>query len=498
MSLSPAPLLQMTGISRSYPGVLALDRVDFDLQAGEVHALMGENGAGKSTLIKILSGATQATSGEIRIRGDLVRIDSPQRARQLGISTIYQELMLAPTLSAAENVYLGKEPRGAFPVVVDGRRMVQQAQELLDRLSSDIDARTPVERLTTAQQQIVEIARALSIRASILVMDEPTASLSDRETEKLFEVVRSLAHDGMGVVFISHRMDEVYALCDRLTVLRDGRRTGGGTTQAIDREALIRLMVGRDVEWEAAVDDRTPGETVLQIHGLCHRHVRDVSLEVRSGEVVGLAGLVGAGRSEVAQAAFGAEIPRSGTVRLHGQHVRLRRPADGIAAGIGYVPEDRKRQGIIPALPVRANITLASLRSLCRWGFIQATQERAVASRQIAALGVRTAGMEQEIQTLSGGNQLKAILARWLLCDPKVIILDEPTRGIDVAAKAEVHQLIRQLASKGAAVLVISSEMPELMALADRVVVMHEGRVTGTLSRAEATQEAILRLAMAE
>ncbi len=498
MISSAAPLLQMTGITRSYPGVLALDRVDFDLYAGEVHALMGENGAGKSTLIKILAGATQATSGEIRIRGNLVRIDSPQRARQLGISTIYQELMLAPTLSAAENVFLGREPGGTLPLSADGRRMVMQAQELLDRLSGDIDARTPVERLTTAQQQIVEIARALSIQASILVMDEPTASLSDRETEKLFAVVRSLASDGMGVVFISHRMDEVYALCDRLTVLRDGRRTGGGSTQAIDRESVIRLMVGRDVEWETPEDGRTPGDPVLQIEGLCHRQVRDVTLEVRSGEIVGLGGLVGAGRTEVARAVFGADVPRAGVIRMHGQPVNLRRPADGISAGIGYVPEDRKRQGIIPALPVRANITLASLRSLCRWGIIRARLERETAARQIAALGVRTAGMEQEIQTLSGGNQQKAILARWLLCDPKLIILDEPTRGIDVAAKAEVHQLVRQLAARGAAVLVISSEMPELLALSDRIVVMHEGRITGTLTRDEATQEAVLRLAMAE
>jgi ribose transport system ATP-binding protein len=486
--------LEMVGITKRFPGVLALEGVSFDLRGGEVHALVGENGAGKSTLMKILSGALAADAGEIRLDGEPVHIANPRVAARLGIGMIYQELCLAPHLTAGENVFLGREPMRNG--LVDFRRLHAEAQEYLDRLDAGVSSRQRVADLGIAQQQMVEIAKALSEHARFLVMDEPTASLSEAEAERLFGLIRSLRKDGVGIAYISHRLEEVLEIGDRVTVLRDGRRVAGMPVAEATVTQLVRLMVGREIKQVYPKREAMIGPELLLVEGLSRPPaLRDVSFTLRRGEVLGLGGLMGAGRTEVARAIFGADARSGGRILIDGNEARIRSPQDAIAAGIALLTEDRKRDGLALGLPLRANITLANLMAVVRGGLIHAGIEREVAEELVRRVDVRTSGVEQLARNLSGGNQQKVVVAKWLLTKARVFIFDEPTQGIDIAAKAEVYALIEQLAQQGAGIILISSYLPELMALSDRILVLCRGRVTGELSHDEATQERILELA---
>ncbi|MCC6728888.1 MAG: sugar ABC transporter ATP-binding protein [Chthonomonadales bacterium] len=486
----------MFHITKTYPGVRALEDVSLEVLPGEVHALMGENGAGKSTLMKILAGAQPRDSGEIRIDGRAVQIESPQQAMDLGISVIYQEFNLVPYLNAAENIFLGREPAARAPGFVDFGRMYREAESIIGRLGVPIDARMPVSRLSIAQQQMVEIAKATSRRCRIIVMDEPSATLTEHELQSLFQLIRQLKADGVAIVYISHRLEEVFEICDRVTVLRDGHGIATHGIDELTRDDIIRLMVGRELTQMIPKEVATIGEPALEVRRLARKGVlHDVSLTVHRGEVVGLAGLVGAGRTELARAIFGADPIDGGTILVHGREVRVSSPQEAIRLGIGLVTEDRKAQGLVLGMAVRENITLANLRSLSRFSFISSTRERAAARRYVADLGVKTPTIEQTVQNLSGGNQQKVVLAKWLFTDSKVLLFDEPTRGIDVGAKTEIYQLMNRLTAAGVGILMISSELPEVLGMSDRILVMHGGRIAGELSRVEATQERIMQLA---
>jgi rhamnose transport system ATP-binding protein len=490
-------LLRVTDVSKAFDGVQALRGVSFDVRAGEVHALVGENGAGKSTLIKIVTGAHRADAGAVEIGGRAVPENSPLVSRSLGVAAIYQQPALFPDLTVAENVALGCEPRGAWRRVRWGDRRAR-ARELLGRIGARIDPDLPVSALTMPEQQLVEIARALGADARVLIMDEPTASLSGRDVENLFRVIRELRGRGAGIVYISHRLDELSQLADRVTVLRDGSAVATRPMREVDRRELIRLMVGREVA--AVFPKRTVarGAEVLGLRDVGCRAsgVRGASLTVRAGEVVGLAGLVGAGRTELARILFGLTPADSGEIRLGGRPVSIRTPAQAVELGIAYVPEDRRRHGVILEMAVAANASLAVLRRLSRLGFLDFEGERRLAEEYVGKFSIKTASIESPAGTLSGGNQQKVALARWLATKPRVIILDEPTQGIDVGAKSEIHRLMGDLAAEGMAILMISSELPEVLGMSDRVAVMHRGTIAAVLDRSEATQEAILALAL--
>jgi len=486
----------MRGISKAFPGVQALDGVSLEVAPGEVVALVGENGAGKSTLIKILSGCYRADAGEIVLAGRPLGRYSPHQAQQLGISVIYQEFNLAPPLSVAENNFVGRQPRTRLGFV-DFRRMEADAQAVLDSLHLPIDSRRLVNSLSVAQQQMVEIAKAISFQAKIIVMDEPTAVLTDRETATLFDLVRRLRAQGVSVIYISHRLEEIFAIADRVVVLRDGRGVGGLAVAEATVEKIIHLMVGRELTEMFHKEQVALGEPVLEVRGLSRAasRVRDVNLAVRAGEIVAMAGLVGSGRTEIARAIFGADPPDAGEVRVCGRPVRLRSPLDAIRAGMGLVTEDRKAQCLFLILPVRENATSASLGLLSTADFIRFGAERELVASLIAKLRIATPSPEQQVQYLSGGNQQKVVLARWLALKPRVLILDEPTRGIDVGAKAEIYALMGGLARQGVGILMISSELPEILGMSDRVLVVREGGIVAEFSRAEATQEAIMHKA---
>jgi len=488
-------MLRMSGITKRFPGVLALDGVDFELRAGEVHALVGENGAGKSTLMKILNGALTADAGQISIDGRPVHITSPSAAAHLGIAMIYQELCLAPHLTVGENLFLGREPlRGGL---VDFRALHSNAQRYLDELQCDVSSRQRVADLGIAQQQMVEIARALSHKARFLVMDEPTASLSEAEAERLFGIIRSLRDAGVGVAYISHRLEEVLALADRVTVLRDGRVVRANMPVAeTDTPQLVRLMVGREVKQVYPRREARPAEEILRVEGLSRPpDLLDISFSLRRGEILGLGGLMGAGRTELARAIFGADPRATGRLFVEGREVRIASPRDAIAAGLALLTEDRKRDGLALGLPVRANITLADLSRFVSSGLLRIGREREAAQDLARRVDVRASSIEQLVRNLSGGNQQKVVVAKWLLTRARVFIFDEPTQGIDVGAKAEVYRLIEDLADQGAGIILIASYLPELLALSDRVLVLSRGRITGELSREEATQERVLELA---
>jgi rhamnose transport system ATP-binding protein len=490
-------LLRATNVSKSFGGVRALKGVSFDLRAGEVHALVGENGAGKSTLIKVITGAHPADDGTLEILGRPVADNDPVRARALGIAAIYQQPALFPDLTVAENIGLGLEPPGPWRLVRWGERRAR-AERLLRRLGTTISPDTEVRRLSMPEQQLVEIARALGAEARVLIMDEPTASLSDNEVANLFRVIRELKAHGAGIIYISHRLEELPRVADRVTALRDGALVGTRPMAEVSRADLIRMMVGRELSAVFPKRSVPLGDVLLDVRGLGCRAagVRDVSLTVRSGEILGLAGLVGAGRTELAGVLFGLTPADAGDVRLRGRPVTIDSPARAVELGIAYVPEDRRRHGVILDLSVAANATLAVLRKISSAGFLDFRRERDLAGEFVGRLGVKAPSLEAPVGNLSGGNQQKVALARWLATEPAVLILDEPTQGIDVAAKAEIHRLMVDLAGRGLAILMISSELPEVLGMSDRIAVMRAGTVVGTLDRPEATQEKVLSLAL--
>ena len=490
-------LLALTGISKAFAGVQALKGVSFDLRAGEVHALVGENGAGKSTLIKVITGAHLPDEGRIEFDGHPVGELDPVRSRELGVAAIYQQPALFPDLTVAENIAIGLEPGGGWRRVRWGRRHTQ-ARNLLEKIGSTIDPETEVRSLSMPEQQLVEIARALGAEARILIMDEPTASLSDKEVDRLFRVIGDLKSHGVGIIYISHRLEELPHIADRVTALRDGVLVGTRRMNEVTRGDLIRMMVGREL---SAVFPKTfvePGEVVLEVRNLGCRSagVRDVSLSVRAGEILGLAGLVGAGRTELARILFGLTPADAGDIRLRGQAVTIHSPIRAAALGIAYVPEDRRRHGVILDMTTAANTTLATLRTISRFGFLDFRRERDIAGKFVRQLGIKTPSIETRVGNLSGGNQQKVALARWLAANPALLILDEPTQGVDVGAKAEIHRLMSELAGRGLAIVMISSELPEILGMSDRIAVMHGGTIVGEFDRAGATQEAILELAL--
>jgi ABC-type sugar transport system ATPase subunit len=492
LELRPAgqPLLAMRDVSKSFPGVQALSHVDLEVRRGEIHAIVGENGAGKSTLMKILAGVHRPTAGRILWEGNETEIASPQAAQRLGIRMVFQELSLVPDLSVAENIMLGRMPRrGPF---LDRRALIEEARRALATIGSRMNPERLVAALTISQRQLVEIARVVSSGARLVVLDEPTSSLSDHEAQILLNIIRSLKERGIAVIYISHRLHEVQAIAERVTVMRDGRtietRAVAGTTPG----QLVEMMVGR------ALDDVFP-KTVVPIGDICFRAdrlsskaFRDVSLSVRHGEIVGLAGLVGAGRTEFARAVFGLDPFDSGALAIDGKPVHPRNPVQAIRAGIGYLPEDRRLLGIVPPLTIRENLSLSILSRLAVAGFVSGAEERRTAGAATVRLGVVPPDMEVPIETLSGGNQQKVVLGRWLGIQPRLLILDEPTRGVDVGAKAEIHRIIGELAGSGIAILLISSELPEVIAASDRIYVLHEGRVTGEFDRQAASEQAIM------
>lgn len=489
-------ILQIKGVRKRFPGVVALDGVDFGLRAGEVHVLLGENGAGKSTLIKILSGAYHPDEGEILVDGTPVSIRTTSGAQRLGIATIYQEFNLVPQLTVAENLVLGRQPRRFG--IIDKRAMQARARDLLARAGVDADPRAPVASLGIARMQMVEIAKALGMNARVLIMDEPTAALTAGETSKLFQIVRQLRDSGVGIIFITHHLEEIAEIGDRVTVLRDGTSVGEVPADTPEDE-LVRLMVGRSIDQQYPREATEPSgdAPLLEVRNLTRDGVfRDVSFNVRAGEVVGLAGLVGAGRTEVARAVFGADRYTSGEVRVGG--VRLRGGDVGAAmeAGLGLVPEDRKAQGLVLGADVGENLGLVTLRRASHGGLVDRRGQRKAAADIAARLKVRMSGLGQEAGTLSGGNQQKVVIGKWLLADTKVLILDEPTRGIDVGAKVEIYQLINSLTASGHAVLMVSSDLPEVLGMSDRILVMSRGRLAGELSAADATQNAVMALAV--
>jgi ribose transport system ATP-binding protein len=491
-----AELLRLEGVRKTFPGVVALDRVDFDLRRGEVHVLLGENGAGKSTLIKILSGAHRPDEGRVLVDGAEVLISGAQDSERLGIATIHQEFNLVPELSVAENIFLGRPPRRYG--FVDRRRMHSDAAELLRRVGLDVPPQTRVAELGIAGRQMVEIAKALSLRARVLIMDEPTAVLTTDEVDRLFAIVRALREDGVGVVFITHHLEEIAALGDRVTVLRDGRSVGR-VPAGTDQGELVRLMVGREIEAQYPRERPESGEPLLRVRGLTrHGAFRDVHLDVHAGEVVGLAGLVGAGRTELVRAVFGADRYDAGSVEVAGRPLRGGDVNAAMAAGIGLVPEDRKAQGLVLDAPVDENLGLVTLGRTARYGFVDRAGQRASAASIAERLKVRMAGLDQSAGTLSGGNQQKLVIGKWLLAGSRVLILDEPTRGIDVGAKVEIYRLVNELTASGHAVLMVSSDLPEVLGMSDRVLVMAQGRLAGELDPAEADQDAVMALAVSE
>ena len=490
-------LLRLQDVSKTFGGVRALRSVSFELRAGEVHALVGENGAGKSTLVRILTGAVAADSGTIEIEGRRVEHADPAAMRALGVAPIYQQPAVLPDLTVAENVAMGLERGGPWRRI-DWRARRDRARQLLARVGATVDVDAPAHGLRMAEQQLVEIAHALGADARILLMDEPTAALTDRETTRLFDLIRDLRAHGVGVVYISHRLEEVKALADRVSVLRDGELVATRGMAEVDRSEMIRLMVGRELQAIFPKRAVPIGDVVLAAAGVGCRGsgIRDVAFQVRAGEILGFAGLVGAGRTELARVLFGLTPADEGAIRLRGAPVRVTAPAEAVRLGLAYLPEDRRRHGVIAEMSIAANTTLAALRAITRAGLLDFAAEREIATTYLERFAIKAPSIDAAVATLSGGNQQKVALARWLATRPAVLVLDEPTQGVDVGAKAEIHGLIVDLAAQGLAILLISSELPEILGMSDRVAVMRGGTVAGVLDRAEATPETIMTLAL--
>jgi len=491
------PALQMRGIRKSFPGVIALEGVDLEVRQGEVHVLLGENGAGKSTLMKVLSGAIRSDAGEIELLGERVEIEGPAHAQALGIRIIYQEFNLVPQLSAAENIFLGGEPTLGFGLI-DRRRLHAEAARRLGELGLHIDSTRPVRELGVAQQQMVEVAKALNGEARLLVMDEPTSALTASEIDVLFGVIQRLTSQGVAVVYISHRLEEVARIGTRVTVLRDGKHVATHPVGEVSLAELIRLMANRELK-EHYPKRRVPrGDELLRVEGLGGGILHDVAFSLHRGEVVGLAGLLGAGRTELARAITGADPPAAGRVTIKGQPGRLRAPRDAIRRGVGFLPEDRKTQGLVLERSVRENLALPSTPRLSRLGWMDQAAEKALAAREVDDLRIRTPSLEQKVVYLSGGNQQKVVLGKWLAADVDVLVIDEPTRGIDVAAKVEIYEEMNRLTAKGAGILMISSELPEVLGMSDRILVMRQGRIVAEMEAAGASQEQVLRAALGQ
>ena len=494
-------LLEMKHVSKEFPGVKALRDVDFQLLPGEIHALLGENGAGKSTLIKVLGGIYIAEQGEIYINGEPVAINNVNDARDNGISIIHQELVQVPHMTVAENIFLGREPMGKFGV--DTRKMIRESQTMLDRFDLGINAADEIYDLSIAQQQMVEIVKAISFNCRILVMDEPTSSISDREVEQLFEIMRNLASQGVGIIYISHKMSELNEVCDRVTVLRDGTYVGTRVVAETTKDELIALMVGRELDQYYTRDHVKNTEVVLKCEHIDdgkkhHKRVNDVSFEIRKGEIVGFAGLVGAGRSETMQCIFGLTMGSTGTITLDGKTVNIRTPVDAMKYGISLVPENRKVEGLYHIQSVSFNSTIEVLHQFISKLIVNTKREREITQEFIDKMHTKTPSLEQAVTNLSGGNQQKVMIGRWLATVPKILILDEPTRGVDVGAKAEIYEIMNDLTKQGVSIIMISSELPEIINMADRVYVMYDGRITGCIDYENVSQEAIMKLATLE
>jgi rhamnose transport system ATP-binding protein len=496
--------LELLNVTKAFPGVVALDNVSFDVKPGEVHALLGENGAGKSTLIKIVSGVYRPDQGEVRINGQVVNLANPGEAQHFGIATIYQEFSLYPELTVAENIFAGHMPRTLFGLSLDWAKANKQARTLLDSLeATDLDVTARVGVLSVGNRQRVEIAKALSRQARILILDEPTAVLTQHDTERLFSVIRRLREQNVAIIYISHRLEEIFMLADRVTVLRDGKLVGVKSAKETNEGELIRMMVGRALAQEPAphtgeLADDLP--VVLRAKGLARRPLlKNASIELRAGEIVGMAGLIGSGRTELAQTIFGIAPPEAGSIELDGNRVDIRSPEQAIDLGIAYVPEDRQRQGLLTAMTVGQNIGLTRLWKLTKGPFLDFAAEDRLAEEYVASLRIKTPTIRQLARNLSGGNQQKIVVAKWLATKPRLLIVDEPTRGIDVGARAEIHRLIDHLArNERIAVLVISSDLPEILRLSDRICVMREGRSVAEFTRRDASEEAILAAAIGQ
>jgi rhamnose transport system ATP-binding protein len=490
-------ILEASSISKSFAGVKALRSVSFELQAGEVHALIGENGAGKSTLIKIFTGAVTPDAGTIKVRGEHVPHMDPRLSKALGIAAIYQQPSLFPDLTVAENIALALESGGGWRVL-DWKARSRRATELLERAGASIDPERLVATLSMPEQQLVETAKAIGADTRIVIMDEPTASLTEREVASLFQVIARLRSEGVGVIYISHRLEEIAEVADRVTVLRDGETIATKRMEEVDRAELIRMMVGRELGSVFPKREITAGEMVLELRDVSSRAagVHHVSLNVRRGEILGIAGLVGAGRTQLAETIFGLTPADQGEILLRGERINIGSPADAIRRGIGYVPEDRTRHGAILEMSIAANTSLANLRKVAPRGLIDRTKERDLAEGFVRQLRIKTPSVDIETGALSGGNQQKVALARWLAINPAILILDEPTQGVDVGSKSEIHSLMADLAERGLAIVMISSELPELLGMSDRIAVMHAGTICGTLDRRDATQQSILSLAL--
>ncbi|MBX3085758.1 MAG: sugar ABC transporter ATP-binding protein [Anaerolineae bacterium] len=488
-------LLEAQGITKQFPGTLALDNVHLTVERGEIHAVMGENGAGKSTLMKVLSGVHQPDAGTIILEGRHIAPGNPRDALMLGISIVHQELSVVPALTVAENIYPGRLPVNALGMVRYGE-LFNRAADVLQTLDMNVDVRDPVSELSIANQQLVEIAKALSSNCKLLILDEPTSALTEREVEILFALLRKLTATGVGIVYISHKLDEVFKLTNRITVLRDGKYIGTVNTPETTPADVVRMMVGRPLEALYPPKAKQIDAPILEVQSLqLTPHSPANSFTLHKGEVLGIAGLIGSGRTEMARAIFGADAKHTGTISLNGHVLSIHSPTDAIRLGIGYLPEDRKAAGLFLSMAITTNVEAASLPEVTSGGFLNSSKERLLAEKYVRQLDISTPSIEQEVRRLSGGNQQKTLVAKWLAIQPKVLIVDEPTRGVDVGAKSEIHHLLRTLAEQGVGVIMISSELPEVIGMSDRILVMHEGAIAGEVLAAEATEETIIRIA---
>lgn len=495
-SSSSEYVLEVVGVRKEFPGVVALDDVSLRVRPGTVHALMGENGAGKSTLMKVIAGIYHPDKGEVKLRGEAVVLDTPLAAQEAGIAMIHQELLLMNSMTIAENVWIRREPTNRFGLV-DHTAMNRNTQALFDRLKIDLNPETEIGDLSVANRQMVEIAKAVSFDSDVLIMDEPTSAITEKEVEHLFKIIRDLRSRGIGIVYITHKMSELFEIADEFSVFRDGQYIATHSSEEVTRDDIIRLMVGREISQMFPKEEVELGEPVITVNGLSKAgFFNDISFDVKAGEILGFAGLVGSGRSDVAAAIFGVEPADSGSIQINGKTVKISNPNDAISLGMAFLTEDRKETGCFLPLSVQENVQTAVLHHrFVSKGFVNEKDLNAESAAVCRSLSVKTPSLNEVIENLSGGNQQKVLIGRWLLTKPDILILDEPTRGIDVGAKAEIHRLVTQMAHKGVAVILISSEMPEVLGMSDRIVVMHEGRITGVLDRDEADQVAIMNLA---